>query len=135
MSSPTARAIRPQPAAPSRSLYERLGGATGISAIVEDIIAAHLASPVVGARFQKIEDLEHAKRMARDFFCAGAGGPEKYTGKDMRTAHHGMGISEREFLVVVDDVMGVLRRHAIDEATQGDVLQILNSFKGDIVAA
>jgi hemoglobin len=124
--------IQERPVA-TRSLYERLGSYAGITAIVEDVIAAHLASPVVGARFQKVKDIEHAKRMARDFFCAGAGGPEKYAGRDMRAAHQGMNVNEREFQAVVDDVMGVLRRHAIDDKTQQDVLAILNGFKGEIV--
>ena len=117
----------------TRSLYERLGSNAGITAIVEDVIAAHLANPVVGPRFQKVKDIEHAKRMARDFFCAGAGGPEKYAGKDMRTAHQGMNVNEQEFAVVVDDIMAVLRRHAIDEKSQQDVLAILTGFKGEIV--
>lgn len=117
----------------TRSLYERLGSYAGITAIVEDVIAAHLASPVVGARFRKVKDIEHAKRMARDFFCAGAGGPEKYAGKDMRTAHQGMNVNEQEFEAVVDDIVTVLRRHAIDDKTQQDVLAILNGFKGEIV--
>lgn len=117
----------------TRSLYERLGGNAGITAIVEDVIAAHLDSPVVGARFQKVKDIEHAKRMARDFFCAGAGGPEKYAGKDMRAAHQGMDVSEQEFAAVVEDIMNALRWHSIDEQTQQDVLAILQGLKGEIV--
>lgn len=117
----------------TRSLYERLGSAAGITAIVDDVIAAHLANPIVGEHFRKVKDLDHAKRMARDFFCAGAGGPEKYTGKDMRTAHRGMKITPEEFLAVVDDIMGVLNFRGIDDATQRDVLGILNGFKGEIV--
>ena len=35
------------------------------------------------------------------FFCMGAGGPEKYEGRDMRTVHAGMNISERELIVCV----------------------------------
>ena len=117
----------------TRSLYERLGAAAGIAAIVNDVVAAHLASPVVGPRFRNVKDLEHTKRMAREFFCAGAGGPETYTGKDMRTAHKGMNVSEQEFLAVVDDIMTVLGRHKIDDSTQKDVLAILYGFKGEIV--
>jgi hemoglobin len=118
---------------PTRSLYERLGGGAGISAIVEDIMAAHLANPVVSPRFQNIKDLEQSKRMAREFFCAGAGGPEKYTGKDMRTAHRGMNVSEQEYLAAMDDIMTVLGRHKIEDTAQKDVLAILYAFKGEIV--
>ncbi len=115
------------------SLYDRLGGAQGISRIVDDAIDAHLNNPVIGARFQNVKDLEHAKKMACEFFAAGSGGPEKYTGKNMRTAHTGMNISEQEYLAVVDDIMGALNKHKIDETTQKDVLAILYSLKGEII--
>ena len=118
---------------PVASLYERLGGGAGITAIVDDVLAAHLANPVVAPRYRNVQDLEHTRRMARDFFCAGAGGPEPYTGKDMRTAHRGMNVSGEEFLAVVDDIMTVLGRHRIDDTTQKDVLAILYGFKNEIV--
>jgi hemoglobin len=117
----------------SKSLYERLGGARGISAIVEDVVARHLANPLVQTRFRNVEDLDHLKKMAVEFFAAGAGGPEKYTGKDMRAAHKGMNISEQEYLAVMDDIMEALDKHAIDEATKKDVLAILYSLKGEII--
>lgn len=117
----------------STSLYDRLGGAAGIAALVDDAMAAHLANPVVQPRFQNIKDLEHAKRMAREFFCAGSGGPEVYSGRDMLTTHRGMNISEQEYLAVMDDIMGALDKHRIDEATKKDVLAILYSLKGEII--
>ena len=117
----------------NETLYERLGGAEGIAEIVDDIIDAHLANPLVRTRFENIKDLEHAKQMAREFFGAGSGGPEKYTGRDMRTAHKGMNISEQEYLTVMDDIMGVLDKRGIDRATQKDVLEILYSLKGEVI--
>lgn len=117
----------------SLSLYERLGGGDGIGRIVEDVMAAHLQNPAVQARFRNIKDLEHAKRMAREFFCAGSGGPESYTGRDMLTTHRGMNISEQEYLAVTDDIMGALEAHGIDEVTRRDVLAILYALKGQII--
>ena len=115
------------------SLYERLGGTEGIGSIIDDIMARHLANPLIKTRFENIADLEHAKKMAVEFFAAGAGGPVQYTGRDMRTAHRGMNISEQEYLAVTDDIMGALAKHNIDEATRKDVLAILYALKGDII--
>jgi hemoglobin len=117
----------------SASLYDRLGGAAGIAALVDDVMTAHLSNPVVQPRFRNIKDLEHAKKMAREFFCAGSGGPEAYTGRDMLTTHRGMNISEQEYLAVMDDIMGALEAHQIDEASKKDVLAILYSLKGQII--
>jgi hemoglobin len=115
------------------TLYQRLGGANGIARLVDDVIAAHLINPVVKTRFENIKDLDHAKDMARQFFSAGSGGPETYTGKDMRTAHKGMNISEQEYLAVMDDIVGAMEKHGLSEDTKKDVLAILYSLKGEII--
>ncbi len=117
----------------SASLYQRLGGATGIARIVDDVMAAHLRNPLVKTRFENIPDLGRAKRMAWEFFCAGAGGPEPYTGKDMLAAHKGMNISEQEYLAAMDDIVGALGKSRIDDATKGEVVAILYSLKDNII--
>ena len=115
------------------SLYERLGGADGIERIVGAAMAAHLENPVVSARFRNIADMDHAKRMACEFFGAGAGGPNPYTGKDMLVAHKGMNISEQEYLAVMDDIVDAMAKQALDEGTKNDVVAILYSLKGNII--
>jgi hemoglobin len=117
----------------SLSLYDRLGGAAGITAIVSDAVDNHLNNPVVSPRFRASTDIPRAKRLAAEFFCAGAGGPETYSGKDMRAAHRGMNINEQEYLAVIDDVMAALAKHKIDDATCKDVLSILYSLKGEVL--
>lgn len=119
----------------SAPLYERLGGYAGIEATVDDVMDRHLRNPVVGTRFQKIEDLDHAKRMATDFFAAGSGGPHEYTGKDMLAAHAGMGIDAGEFLAVVDDILAALDARGRDAATRDEVLGILYGLKDQIIEA
>jgi hemoglobin len=117
----------------SASLFDRLGGAAGISNIVDDIVANHLVNPTVQTRFLNAKDLDHLKKMAREFFGMGSGGPVTYTGLDMRAAHKGMNISEQEYLAVMDDVMAALGKNGIDDTTQKDVLAILYSLKGEII--
>src|SRR5204863_322436 len=41
-----------------------------------------------------------------DQICQAAGGPCKYTGKDMKTAHQGMGITTADFNALVEDLVG-----------------------------
>ena len=115
------------------TLYERLGGAKGIARLVDDVMAAHLANPIVKTRFENIKDLDRAKKMAREFFSAGSGGPETYTGKDMLAAHKGMNISEQEYLAATDDIVGAMEKHGLSEDTKKDVIAILYSLKGNII--
>lgn len=115
------------------TLYQRLGGANGIARIVDDVIAAHLDNPIVKTRFEAIKDIGHAKRMAREFFGAGSGGPEPYTGKDMLAAHKGMNISEQEYLAVMDDILNALKKHDVDVDSQSEIIAILYSLKESII--
>lgn len=117
----------------STTLYQRLGGREGITRITRDLMKNHLANPLVKIRFEASEDIARVERRAVEFFCAGSGGPEAYTGKDMVATHRGMNISEQEFVAVVDDAMAALEKNGIDAPTRGEVLAILWSLKGEVV--
>lgn len=120
------------------TLFDRLGGEEGISAIVEDIVAAHLVNPAIKDRFSHLaENPEHAevfKQSVKDFFGAGTGGDVTYNGADMQTAHTGMNLSGLEFVEALSDIMMVLENHEIDEESRKDVLYILYSFRNQIIA-
>lgn len=115
-----------------KTLYERLGGAGGIAAITEDIWANHVINPLIKNRYVN-SDPENVKRLVRELFGAGTGGPETYTGNDMLTAHTGMNISDQEFNAVIDDVLKALKSNDVGEQENSDVLAILWSMKGEIV--
>ena len=118
---------------PTTTLYERLGRREGITRITADLMKNHLANPLVKTRFMNSEDIGRVERRAVEFFCAGTGGPEAYTGQDMVATHKGMNISEQEFMSVIDDAMDALEKNAIDEATRNDVLAVLWSMRRDVV--
>ena len=119
----------------SSSLYERLGGAEGISAIVDDAVTRHLANPVIKARFAKIDEarLGELKQRIREFFGAGTGGPEVYTGRDMVDAHLGMNINEREFISTIDDILAALEKNGVGQTEQHEVVAMLYSLKDQVI--
>lgn len=120
------------------SLFNRLGGEEGISSIVDDILDAHLVNPVIKHVFLPIsenpERLENFKKHVKEFLSSGTGGEAVYTGKDLPTAHKGLNTSEKEFMSAVDDILMVLSQHKIDEETKKDMLYILYSLKGAVIA-
>jgi hemoglobin len=122
----------------TKTLFERLGGTKGITAIVDDVIEAHMNNPEINARFIPYQD--QPERFAKirqhtiDFFSVGSGGSVEYNGRDMTTTHTGMNISAAEYMYVMDDIMGVLKEHNIDEESKKDVLAILWSLKGAIIS-
>jgi hemoglobin len=121
----------------SNSLYERLGGAKGIATLVDDVVEAHMNNPLVKARFlpyrEDPDTLAKVKQHTCNFFGAGSGGPEQYSGRSMPDAHRGMNISEQEYMAVVDDILDTLDKHKIDDQTRKDVLAIVYSLKDQIM--
>jgi hemoglobin len=114
------------------SLYERLGGAEGITRIVSDEVDFHAANPRIAPRFADI-DLDALKASATAFVVTGTGGPECYEGKDMVAAHKGMNIDADEFLAVLDDALEALQKNNVGQREQEEVLYVLYSMKNDVV--
>ena len=114
------------------SLYERLGGTDGITAIANDLIDIHLANPRIAPRYAD-SDVAAVKNAAATFFITGTGGPSVYEGKDMLAAHRGMNIDDAEFVAVLDDAIAALDKHGIGQREKEEVLFILYGMKGEIV--
>src|SRR3989442_1368863 len=82
-----------------KSLYQRLGGYDAIAAVVDDFIT-RLATDPRFERFFSGSSIDSKKRLRQhilDQFCAAAGGPCVYTGREMKTAHTGLKISEDDW--------------------------------------
>jgi hemoglobin len=120
------------------SLFDRLGGTEGITKIVDDVVEAHMNNPAIKVRFLPYKDqtdrMTLIKKHTIDFFSAGSGGQVEYKGRDMVSTHTGMNISEAEYMHVMDDILLVLNKHGVDADSQKDVLAILWSLKGMIIA-
>jgi hemoglobin len=120
-----------------KSLYERLGGTEGITAIATEVIEAHMVNPDIKARFLPLKDdpehLAEVRKHVIDFFVMGSGGPQQYSGKDMHAAHVGMNINQGEYMCVMDDIMSTLDKNNIDEQSKKDVLAIIYSLKDQMI--
>jgi hemoglobin len=114
------------------SLYQRLGGAARIAAIVDDALDRHAVNPLLAPRFRG-KDLPRLKALGTQFFCAGSGGPQAYEGRDMRTAHTGMNANEQELIAAIDDFVAALQTQGVAQAEINEVVAILYSFKGDVL--
>ncbi len=115
-----------------RSLYERLGGEDAIRKIAGDIFDNHRNNDAVQARYAD-SDRKEVVQLVTEFVCAGTGGPQEYTGRDMRETHRGMNINEQEYLAVIDDIMAALAKNGVGEREQQEMLMIAYSLKGEIL--
>ncbi|MDA8259372.1 MAG: group 1 truncated hemoglobin [Betaproteobacteria bacterium] len=117
----------------SATLYERLGGVERITTLAKDLVELHYTNPLLKTRFEQIKDRAKFERNVADFICAGTGGPQSYTGKDVLSAHRHMNIDERELVSAIDDAMTAMTKNGYGQAEKNDVLAILYSLKGDVV--
>lgn len=115
------------------TLYERLGGAEGIRTLSNDIADNHLNNPLIKVRYEGIEDLDKVKELVFQFICAGTGGTEAYTGRNMLDTHKHMNISEQEYIAVIDDIMDAMDSNNLGEAEKKDMLAIAYSLKDEII--
>lgn len=118
-----------------KSLYQRLGGYDALAAVTDDFIG-HLATDPQLSRFftglstdSKIRVRQHVI----DFLCLATGGPCKYIGRDMKTAHTGLNISEADWNKSVQYLASTLDKFKVPEKEKSDVLVAISSLKGDIV--
>jgi hemoglobin len=116
----------------SETLYQRLGGADRIAAIVDEAVDRHAANPVLAPRF-RAKDLPKLKQLGAQFFCAGIGGPQRYEGRDLRAAHAGMNISEQEYIATMDDIVAALNTHGVRQQEVAEVVAILYSLKDQVM--
>jgi len=71
--------------------------------------------------------------MLIDQVSEATGGPAKYTGRDMKTAHAEMGVTTGEFNALVENLIATLNKFGVGKAEQDELLGILGPLKSDIV--
>ena len=128
---PKAGAVKPG----GPTLYDKLGGREAIAAVVADFVDGVKADDRIRAKFANTTDWDGLRTKLTDQICAAAGGPCTYTGKDMKSSHKGMAITEPEFNAMVDDLKKTLDKFKVGEKEQADLIGALAPMKKDIVTA
>jgi hemoglobin len=121
--------------APQKSLYQRLGGYDAIAAVTDDLLG-RLAADKQLTRFfpgHSKDSLGKLRQHFVEFICSAAGGPCVYMGRDMKTAHQGMGITEADWDAGVKDLVATLDHFKVPEKEKNELLGAVSSFKNDIV--
>ena len=118
-----------------KTLYARLGGYDGIAAVADDLLPRLVSDPQL-ERFWKHrgeDSVRREKQLLVDFLCASAGGPLYYVGRDMKTSHRGLGISERDWHVFIGHLNATLDQLRVATNEKADVLAFIEGTKKDIV--
>lgn len=118
-----------------KSLYERLGGYDVIARIVKDYVTTIRADPQF-SRFSGGRGTDKKNRDLQlniDMVCALTGGTCYYMGRDMKTAHAGLGITESEWRANMRYMAAALDKSRVSTKEKEEVLTIIEGLKQDIV--
>ena len=118
--------------AQTKSLYDRLGGKEAITAVVDEFAGRVLADARINQKFGK-SDPVRLKAQLVDQICFASGGPCQYSGRDMKSAHMNMGVTEGEFGALVEDLVGALDKFNVPAAEKNELLGLLGPMKPEIV--
>ena len=117
------------------TLYARLGSYDAIVAVVDNLLVRLTRDPQLRRFWQnRGEDgVRREKQLLIDFLCAAAGGPLLYTGRDMKTSHKGMGVSESDWRIFIGHLEATLDSFKVPTGERDAVLAFVDGTKRDIV--
>lgn len=117
------------------SLYKRLGGYDAIAAVTDDFIGRLATDKEVGRFFAgaSVSTQKHIRQLVVDFLCNATGGPCLYLGRDMKTIHTGLKITEKDWDISVKHLTATLDKFKVPSKEKGEVLGAISGLKKDIV--
>ncbi len=117
------------------SLYKRLGGYDAIAAVVDDFIGRLTTDPQLKRFFDPFSNDSKARIRQRlvEQLCMATGGSCVYTGRTMKAAHAGSGISETDWTTAVNHLAATLDKFKVPAKEKGEVVALLGTLKADIV--
>ena len=122
-------------AAQEKSLYQRVGGYDALAAVVDDFIVRLVTDKQFEKFFAGASD--NSKKRIRqhilDQFCAATGGPCVYNGRDMKTSHAGLGITNAQWDAAAKHLVASLDKFKVPDKEKGEILAFVTSLKKDIV--
>ena len=117
------------------SLYERLGGHAAINAAVDLMYQKILADNRISHFFRGV-NMDHLRAKQKAFLTMAFGGPNNYTGKDLREGHKYLvvrGLTDKHFDAVAEHIKATLKELGVSEALIAEVLAIAESVRDQVL--
>jgi hemoglobin len=106
------------------SLYSRLGGKPSLSKLTS-LFYDSLLSSAEGGRLFSAVDMAFHQKIFTQFLCSLTGGSEKYSGRNMKEAHSGLGLKEEHWQLVVGTLGESMRKMGVQEKEMQEVVGLL----------
>lgn len=116
------------------SLYESIGGHTGVTALVENFYQRVLRDPTL-APFFKHTSMDRLHRMQVEFFSVALDGPTTYGGTAISHAHQGLKITLPDFQRFAQHLFDTLSNFNLSEDERYSIVQRINKYVDEITGA
>jgi hemoglobin len=117
----------------NNSLYDRLGGAGAIEAATALFYEKVLADPLISGYFDDV-NMRRQIQMQESFLTMALGGPNHYSGRDLRSAHAALpGLEDKHFDRVIEHLGDTLRELGVAEPEIAEAGKIADSVRGDVL--
>ena len=120
---------------PEETLYRRLGGYDVIAAVIDEFLSRFRSDPRL-VRFgggRSLDSRQRTRQLIVEQICSLAGGPCVYIGRDMKTAHAGLGITEAEWQANMQYASAALEKYGVALREKEEFLAIFQKYKDEIV--
>ena len=118
------------------SVYERIGGEAAVDAAVDKFYRRVLADDRINSFFEGV-DMENQAAKQKAFLTFAFGGPNNYTGKDMREGHAHLlkdGLNDSHVDAVIEDLAATLKELGVSDEDIAEVGAIANSVRDDVLS-
>jgi hemoglobin len=117
------------------TLFEQIGGAKAMDAAVDVFYRRVLSDDRISHFFEGV-DMERQAAKQKAFLTMVCGGPNSYTGMDMRKGHAHLvkrGLNDTHFNVVVEHLGGTLKELGVPAPLIEQVAKIAESVRADVL--
>lgn len=117
------------------SLYDRLGGEAAVEAAVDIFYRKVLGDPSISGFFDTT-DMDEQRNKQKAFLSMAFGGPDEYSGKDLREAHAPLvekGLNDDHFDAVAGHLDATLRELGLADDLIGEVMAIAGGTRDDVL--
>ena len=114
------------------SVFDQIGGAEAVNAAVDIFYRKVLSDPLICDFFDDI-DMDRQIGKQKAFLTMAFGGPNHYTGKDMREAHKHMKLTEAHFNAVAGHLQGTLQELNVPQNLIDQIMTVAGSTHDDVL--
>ena len=118
-----------------KSLYERLGGYNAISAVIDEFLQRVWDDSTVGRYFVGMgtDTRDQLRQKNKNLLCFNTGGPCRKINRPLNVTHEGLGITDKEFDIVMNHLAETLKEFKVPQQEQEELMTKVSGLRPYVV--